>query len=71
MTFPDYLTQKNIDAAAFERAEPTLYADWQRLFAQVHPESFTLQKKFFINDIRRKYQRLADQRLADQVRETP
>jgi hypothetical protein len=59
MTFPDYLTQKNIDAAAFERAEPALYAEWQRLFDQVHPESFTLQKKFFINDVRRRYQRQA------------
>ena len=56
MTFPEYLTQKNIDAAAFERSEPALYAEWQRLFGQVHPESFTLQKKFFINDVRRRYQ---------------
>lgn len=62
MIFSDYLNQKNIDAAAFERAEPALYADWQRLFEQVHPESFTLQKKFLINDIRRRYQRVADQR---------
>jgi hypothetical protein len=56
MTFSEYLTQKNIDAVAFAQAEPGTYADWEQLFGQVHPESFTLQKKFLINDVRRRHQ---------------
>ena len=55
MTFDDYLTQKKIDAERFQQAEPERFREWQREFVQMHPESFTVQKKFLLNDIRRKY----------------
>ncbi|MCY7351350.1 MAG: hypothetical protein LH606_11900 [Cytophagaceae bacterium] len=42
-------------AARFQQAKPTRYAEWLALFPQVHPESFTLQKKFLINDVRWRY----------------
>jgi hypothetical protein len=56
MTFNDYLISKKIDVAQFRQAEASLFGDWQCLFSQMHPESFTAQKKFLINKIRRKYQ---------------
>jgi len=55
MTFTEYLTQKKIDADQFKQAEPERYDQWEREFEQVHPESFTVQKKFLINDTRRRY----------------
>ncbi|WP_020606957.1 hypothetical protein [Spirosoma spitsbergense] len=55
MTFDDYLAQKKIDADRFQQAEPERFSEWQREFAQMHPESFTVQKKFLLNDTRRKY----------------
>ena len=55
LSFEEYLTQKKIDAGLFRRAEPERYAEWQREFSQVHPDSFTVQKKFLLNDTRRKY----------------
>ncbi|WP_461137560.1 hypothetical protein [Spirosoma pomorum] len=55
MSFEEYLTQKKINADQFKQAEPDRYSQWEREFEQVHPESFTVQKKFLINDTRRKY----------------
>jgi hypothetical protein len=53
--FEAYLTSKKIDAASFRKAEPELWAEWNTEFAQMHPESFTMQKLNLINPIRRKY----------------
>ncbi|GAB3566618.1 hypothetical protein GCM10027578_15830 [Spirosoma luteolum] len=55
MEFDAYLTTKKIDADQFRQAEPDLYREWAALFAQMHPDSFTAQKKFLINAIRRRY----------------
>lgn len=55
MNFEEYLAQKKIDADQFRAAEPARYQEWKGQFAQLHPESFTVQKKFLLNDIRRKY----------------
>ncbi|MFD1140004.1 hypothetical protein ACFQ4C_02755 [Larkinella insperata] len=55
MTFDAYLVSKKIDQQQFERAEPERYAAWKAEFEHVHPESFTTQKKFLINETRRKY----------------
>ncbi|GAB2774027.1 hypothetical protein GCM10027275_16310 [Rhabdobacter roseus] len=55
MEFLEYLKQKKIDAGVFRQAEPTRYAEWEKLFEEVHPESFTAQKKFLLNDLRRRY----------------
>ncbi|GAB3938006.1 hypothetical protein GCM10028804_60490 [Larkinella terrae] len=55
MTFEEYLSGKNIDENQFKKHEPSRYDAWKTEFLQVHPESFTTQKKFLINEIRRKY----------------
>lgn len=55
MNFRDYLTSKKIDAEAFRRAEPALWATWDAEFAEMHPSSFTAQKLYLINPVRRKY----------------
>lgn len=55
MSFQEYLISKKIDEAAFKSAEPDRYAEWSKLFSLIHPESFTLQKKFLLNPVRRKY----------------
>ena len=55
MEFEDYLMQKKIDARLFNQLEPERYAEWEREFVQMNPASFTVQKKFLLNDTRRKY----------------
>lgn len=55
MSFQEFLAQKKIDAARFQAAEPARFAEWEDLFPHLHPESFTMQKKFLINDVRRRY----------------
>ena len=55
MLFDEYLTGKKIDPAKFKHADPAQYAEFQKIFDQVHPESFTQQKLFLINQIRRAY----------------
>jgi len=55
MNFEEYLLQKKINASLFQQNEPSRYAEWQNEFNQLHPDSFTVQKKFLLNDTRRKY----------------
>ena len=55
MEFEDYLKQKKIDVDAFQKADLNRFHEWNDLFQTMHPESFTAQKKFLINDIRRRY----------------
>jgi hypothetical protein len=55
MTFEQYLISKKIDIKAFRQHEAERFHEWETLYAQLHPESFTAQKKFLINDMRRKY----------------
>ena len=55
MKFDEYLKGKKIDPEKFRHAEPDQYADFNKLFVQVHPDSFTQQKLFLINKIRRAY----------------
>ena len=55
MTFEEYLTEKKIDASRFQRAEKEQFEEFARLFDQMHPNSFTQQKLFLINGIRRKF----------------
>lgn len=56
ITFEEYCISKNIHPEAFEKAEPALFAELKVIFDQVSPISFTQQKLFLINNIRRKYQ---------------
>jgi hypothetical protein len=55
MTFEDYLISKKIDGTALLAAEPALWKEWHGLFEQMSPASFTSQKLYLINPIRRKY----------------
>jgi hypothetical protein len=53
--FSDYLTKKNIHAERFKAEMPEMYAEWLLIFLQSHPKSFTMQKLFQMNEIRRKF----------------
>lgn len=53
--FEAYLKSKKIDAKAFRKHERQMWEAWKQLFAEVHPNSFTQQKLFLINPVRRKY----------------
>lgn len=55
MEFEAYLKQKKISLTAFKAGDQVRFAEWQELFNTMHPDSFTAQKKFLINDIRRMY----------------
>jgi hypothetical protein len=55
MTFEEYLTDKKIDSAAFKAAEPARWKEWNDLFGEMSPQSFTSQKLYLINATRRKY----------------
>lgn len=56
MTFEEYLISKKIDSALFMEKEKDLWITWKTEFEQMHPNSFTAQKLYLINPIRRKYQ---------------
>lgn len=49
------MTKKKIDPQAFKLGEPELWAEFEHIFNQVHPDSFTAQKLYLINPIRRQY----------------
>lgn len=55
MTFSEYLIAKKIDGRLFKAAEPELFREWEEEFRQMHPESFTVRKRYKINPLRRKY----------------
>tara|TARA_R110002124_G_scaffold28958_11_gene101477 strand:- start:390 stop:572 length:183 start_codon:yes stop_codon:yes gene_type:complete len=55
MEFQEYLISKKIDPEIFKTADIHRYKEWQTMFFTMHPDSFTAQKKFLINDIRRRY----------------
>jgi len=62
--FNAYLKQKKIDPKAFAKAEMDMFMDLKKIYDQVHPNSFTAQKLFLINPIRRKYP-LAEEELRE------
>lgn len=55
MDFEQYLEKKKIDSTRFKTAEPERWQAWKQELEQMHPESFTAQKLYLINPIRRKY----------------
>jgi len=55
MEFEEYLISKKIDPADFKKNEPDQYQSFAHLFSQMHPDSFTMQKLFLINGIRRTF----------------
>ncbi|MEM6522999.1 MAG: hypothetical protein AAGF85_17470 [Bacteroidota bacterium] len=55
MLWEDYLASKKIDSSRFKEDEADIWSAWKSLFEQMHPKSFTAQKLYLINPIRRKY----------------
>jgi len=53
--FIEYLEGKRIDALAFKKSDEILFTTWEREFMQMHPKSFTSQKLYLINNIRKQY----------------
>lgn len=55
MEWETYLEQKKINAAAYRKGNPEQYEEFEKYFLQLSPNSFTSQKLFLINRIRRQY----------------
>ncbi len=55
MTFAEFCLKKKISLEKFSAKDPTLFNELSSYFEKVHPESFTQQKKFLINPLRRLY----------------
>ncbi|WP_109675280.1 hypothetical protein [Dyadobacter jejuensis] len=55
MDFTEYLLHKKIDSTTFQKANPVRFQEWEKIFMLMHPDSFTAQKKFLINETRRRY----------------
>jgi len=55
MTFEAYLASKKIDSEKFLQAEPASWLAWHEAFQLLHPNSFTAQKLYLINAVRRRY----------------
>ena len=53
--FEEYCITKKIDPARFQSDDAVLWNSLKSLFDQVHPKSFTQQKLFIINNLRRTY----------------
>ncbi len=55
VSFEEYCKSKKIDSVAFENSEAKEFVYLKNYFNQVSPESFTAQKLFLINALRRRY----------------
>lgn len=55
MVFEEYLTKKNINTETFLWSDPAYFKELKILFNEMHPDSFTAQKKFLLNKLRRQY----------------
>jgi len=55
MNLRNYLIGKKIDPDLLKKEEKELYDQFNLAFSQMHPDSFTAQKLFLINKLRRKY----------------
>jgi hypothetical protein len=55
ITFASYLKSKKIDLKSFYSSDKELFELWKVEFDQMHPNSFTQQKLFSINKVRRMY----------------
>jgi len=53
--FESYLIDKKIDSAAFKKGQPEQWIELKILYDQMHPNSFTAQKLYLINPIRRAF----------------
>ncbi|MBV6644952.1 MAG: hypothetical protein KI790_05865 [Cyclobacteriaceae bacterium] len=53
--FETYLREKKIDPDLYRKGDQGQFDEFKTLFHQMHPNSFTSQKLFLINQIRRTY----------------
>lgn len=56
MTFEEFFRKKRIDLAALEKAEPALFSEFKAHYEQMGEKSFDHTKKYWFNNIRRKFQ---------------
>jgi hypothetical protein len=54
-SFEDYLRNKKIDSANLKQAKPQLWLEWKLLYEQLNPTTFTDQKLYLINPLRREF----------------
>lgn len=55
LDFEAFLRLKKIDPIVFRKEDQVLFEEFRNIYELVHPESFTAQKLFQINRVRRKY----------------
>lgn len=55
MTFEEFFSKKRIDLVALQAAEPGLYAEFKKHFAQMGEKSFDHTKKYWFNKLRLLY----------------
>lgn len=55
MDFEAYCVNKKIDFHKFKEDDTLRFQQWESEFLQIHPNSFTSQKLFYINEVRRRY----------------
>ncbi|MEY3416000.1 MAG: hypothetical protein RL060_111, partial [Bacteroidota bacterium] len=53
--FEEYCIAKKIDPIKFQAGDAALWQSLNALFDQMHPKSFTQQKLFLLNNLRRAY----------------
>ena len=85
MTFEEFFKKKRIDLAALEKAEPALFSEFKAHYEQMGEKSFDHTKKYWFNNLRRKFllppeiktekprieNPLAEQTVTDSLTETP
>jgi len=60
-SFEDYLRTKRIDSAKLKKAKPQLWQEWEQQYEQLNPVSFTDQKLYLINPLRRAFPLIENQ----------
>jgi len=55
MTFEEFFRKKRIDLAALEKAEPALFSEFNIHYQQMGEKSFDHTKKYWFNNLRRKF----------------
>ena len=71
MNFLEYLSSKKIDALPFKKGEPSIYEEWELHFEEMHPKSFTAQKLYLINDIRRRFLLVDETKVENKKKASP
>lgn len=70
MNFREYLIDKKIDPDKFKSGDTETYRTFNMHYSQMHPSSFTAQKLFLLNKVRRKYllEKVPEEKTATQAK---